>query len=354
MELWETADLLEVAYADDAAPPDGFWLTNFYGRVFTSTAELIYFDQLPNRDRRLAPFVSPNVQGRVMRTRGTSLASFAPAYVKPKHVVDPSKAIARRPGEPLGGINPGSLTPNQRYDAAVADNVRNERELIERRWDHMACRATAYGQVVVKGEDYPEVTVDFQRDPGLTTILTGGAKWDATTTANPLANIGASRTAAFKLGRASIPKLIFGVDAFNLFAENDDVKRLLDNMRRGSNSEFNTTGLSEGAPVEYMGQISGPNGAGRLDLWTYSNEYEDDTGAMVPYIHPGDVIGVGNNLGGVRAFGAIKDKRAGLQAMPIFPKMWENEDPSATFTMSQSAPLMVPTNPNNSFRIRVI
>jgi hypothetical protein len=351
MELWDTADLLEVTYADDAAPPDGFWLTNFYGRVFTSQAEVIYFDQLPNRDRRLAPFVSPNVQGRVMRHRGTSLASFAPAYVKPKHVVDPSKAIARRPGEPLGGLNTGTLTLNQRYDAAVADNIRVERELIERRWDHMACRATAYGQVVVVGEDYPEVTVDFQRDASLTAVLAGAAQWGGPD-ATPMSTIGVLRSRAFKAGRASIGRLIFGVDAFNAFAEADEVKRLLDNMRRGSESNFNTTGLSEGAPVEYMGQISGPNGAGRLDMYVYSNEYEDDTGAMVPYIDPGDVIGVGNNLGGVRAFGAIKDKRAGLQSMPIFPKMWENEDPSATFTMSQSAPLMVPTNPNNSFRIR--
>jgi predicted cation transporter len=42
-----------------------------------------------------------------------------------------------------------------------------------------------------------------------------------------------------------------------------------------------------------------------------------------------------------------------LEPATIYPKMWEEQDPSAVFTMSQSAPLMVPTNPNNSFKIRV-
>jgi hypothetical protein len=31
--------------------------------------------------------------------------------------------------------------------------------------------------------------------------------------------------------------------------------------------------------------------------------------------------------------------------------MWDQEDPSLTYTMSQSAPLMVPANIDNSFRI---
>ena len=34
-------------------------------------------------------------------------------------------------------------------------------------------------------------------------------------------------------------------------------------------------------------------------------------------------------------------------------KMWEEDDPSVVYTMSQSAPLYVPTNPNNTFRLKV-
>lgn len=81
---------------------------------------------------------------------------------------------------------------------------------------------------------------------------------------------------------------------------------------------------------------------GFIDLWTYKNEYEDENGDVQDFMDPRDVVGVGNNFQGVRAFGAIKDKRS-LEAIPMFPKVWDkDEDPSGTFTMTQSAPLMVP------------
>lgn len=359
-ELWESSDLMDVTYAQ-IERPDNFWM-RFFPRVFTSEAQDIYFDQLPILDRRLAPFVAPNVQGRVMRSRGHKMSSFRPAYVKPKHVVDPSRAIARRPGEPLagrGGIGGNPLTLDQRFDAIVADNVITERELIERRWDWMACQAIKDGRVTVVGQDYPSVTVDFGRDASLTVLLTGGATWTTANTSHPLVDLQSVRRAAFTLGRAPIRTLIFGQDAWSAFAAHADTQKLLDEMRRGSNSNFNTTGLSDGAPFEYQGQISGGNDGGRFDLWVYSNDYEETdelTGALtvVPFINTGDVIGVGGAIQGVMAFGAIMDKRAGLKALPIFTKMYEEDDPSVVYTLSQSAPLPVPVNPNNSFRIRVL
>lgn len=353
-ELYQTADLLDIQLDDRAAPPDGFWL-RFYPLEHRSEAQMIYFDQLPTRDRRLAPFVSPNVQGRVMRSKGTTLASFAPAYVKPKHVVDPSRAITRRAGEPVGGLNSGSLTLEQRFDAIVADNMRTERELIERRWDHMAAMAAIYGEVTVEGEDYPSVTVSFNRHSSLTYVLVGAAQWDEQTTGDPMANISAARKNAFARGKAPVKDLIFGLDAWDAFASHPKIVDLLDKMKGGSNSEFNRTGLRSGEPFEYQGEIGGPNGGGRIRMWTYSNQWEDGLdGTPTEYLDPRDVVGIGEGFAGVRAFGAIMDKKAGLRAIPMFPKMWDVEDPSVVYTMTQSAPLMVPLNANNSFRIRTL
>src|SRR6202158_3809894 len=142
--------------------PDGFWM-NLANRAVTSDREEILFERLDIDNRRLAPFVAPNVQGRVMRAQGFSARSFRPAYVKPKHIVDPTKAISRMFGEPLLG----GMTMAQRLDAHVANNMRLERESRERRWDWMAARAVIDGSVTVSGDDYPTVTVDFLRDPSL-------------------------------------------------------------------------------------------------------------------------------------------------------------------------------------------
>ncbi|HSU67759.1 MAG TPA: major capsid protein [Tepidisphaeraceae bacterium] len=348
---YDTATLFEVIYAPQNQPGlDGFWL-QFFPQQINSQSEKILFDEIDLNEYRIAPFVAPNVQGRVIRSKGFSTRSFRPAYMKPKHVVDPSRTITRRAGERLLG----DLSLQDRFDAIVADNLRRERQMIENGWDWMACQAVTKGSVIVQGEDYPSVTVDFGRDSRLTNVLSGGALWTAST-ANVMSDIQYMRDLSFKLSRAPVNRLIFGLDAWAAFlqANHADVQELLNVLRRGNESLFNANNIQTGAPYAYQGSMVGTGGVGRLDLYTYSNFYEDmTTGAATPYMDPGTVIGVGDALQGARCFGAIMDKRAGLAPVSLFPKMWDEEDPSVTYTMTQSAPLMVPARANNSFSIKV-
>lgn len=353
---FDTATLLEVLYAPAQAPAlVGFWL-GFFPRKINFDTQEIRFDAADLNEYRLAPFVSPNVQGRVMREKGYEVRAFRPAYVKPKHVVDPSRAIPRRAGEALLG----SLSLQERFDLIVADNLRRERLVIENRWDWMACRAIVDGSVTVVGEDYPSVTVDFKRDPSLTVVLAGAAKWDQAT-ATPMADIAAVRQNSFRLSGSAVSQLIFGLDAWNAFSleTHPDVQKLFDRMRKGNDAELMDRGLQAGLPYEYMGRIAGPGGAGRLEMYTYHYQYDEldpatDLYHRVDYLDSGSVVGTGPNIDGIRCFGAILDKRAGLQALDIFPKQWDEEDPSVSYTMSQSAPLMVPIRPNNTFRLKVV
>lgn len=329
--------------------PDGFWL-NLANRTVTSDRQEILFERLDIDNRRLAPFVAPNVQGRVMRAQGFSARSFRPAYVKPKHVVDPNKAISRMFGEPLLG----GLTMAQRFDAHIANNMRLERELIERRWDWMACRAVVDGQVTVSGDDYPSVTVSFLRDPSLTITLSGTARWDQIATASPLEDLEAASDSAFYLGQAPITDLVFGTTAWKNFLRNAEVYQLLNKFYGGSTSDFQRTILVPPSNFQKMGVISGVSGS--FSLWRYRNWYSDESSggvlSRVEYLDPVVVCGFGSAIDMVRAFGAIQDVDANFMAeATIFPKMWRNEDPSVVYTMSQSAPLMVPTNSNNTFKI---
>ncbi len=179
--LYNTATLLDVVRVQPVE--SAYWLDNFYGRVITFDTEEIMFDRVETI-RRLAPFVSPVVQGRVMRTRGYETRAFRPAYTKPKHIVDPNRVFTRLAGEMITG----SLSPAQRWDAAVAENMREEREAIQRLWNWMAAMATIHGKVTITGEDYPTQVVDFGRDPGLTDTLVGTARWGEAD-ADPLADI---------------------------------------------------------------------------------------------------------------------------------------------------------------------
>lgn len=349
--LYGTTELIQVQQRFPQLP-DGFWRSKF-NRTVTSDREEIMFERLDIDNRRLAPFVAPNVQGRVMRSQGFSARTFRPAYVKPKHVVDPTKAISRMFGEPLLG----GLTMAQRFDAHVGNNMRLERESVERRWDWLASKALIDGFVVIVGDDYPAVTVDFNRDPSLTATLTGTARWDQTTTAAPLDDLEDMSDDAFRLGNAPITDIVFGTLAWKNFLKNAQVLFLLNNQYRGSSSDFQRTSLVPQTNFQQMGFVGGPSG--QFTLWRYSNWYSetDSDGRLTrkEFLDPRDVVGFGSAIDGIAAFGAIMDADANFVVeASMFPKMWKEEDPSVVYTLTQSAPLYVPTNPNNSFKMRVM
>lgn len=345
-DLYSTATLLGVVRVTPIE--SSYWLDGFFNRQINFTTEEIMFDRIKT-NRRLAPFVSPVVQGRVMRSQGYETRAFRPAYSKPKHVVDPNRQFDRLPGEALGG----DTTPAQRWNAAVVENIREEREALQRLFNWMAAMAVIHGKVTIAGEDYPTQVVDFGRDPRLTRILAGAARWGESGAA-PLADIQELRTLSFQESGSPITRLTMGLEAFDRFFKSQDVKDLLKgdsvNVNRTSDSTLSAMGSTD-TPFEYRGVLQGANGQGRIEVYTYNEQYEDQDGNTVNYMSPLDVVGTGGGIQGVRCFGAIRDKRAGLQSLPIFPKMWDQEDPSVTYTMSQSAPLMVPANTNNSFRI---
>lgn len=340
MEIYDTATLLGVLRVQPVLTP--YWLDNFSQEI-TFDQEEILFDKV-RTDKKLAPFVAPNVQGKVIRTRGYSTKAFRPAYVKPKDVVDYTRALKRRAGEqPIG-----ELSVAERFDAALADTLTEMNNRIDNRLEWMAAMATIYGYVDVEGDDYPLVRVDFGRDANLTKTLTGTARWNQSA-ADPLKDIEAIRTVAYKLSRGSITRLTFGLDAWQSFAANADVKALLERQVRNGNTEYNAK-LGDGTPQQFRGTLSGPNTA-PVELWTYADSYTDDSGTEQPLLAANEVVGTGPGMKGVRCFGAIKDKRAGFVALSKFPKMWDEEDPSVTYAMVQSAPLMVPSEPNATFRI---
>lgn len=331
--------------------PDGFWL-NLFPRVVTSDREEILFERLDFDNRRLAPFVSPNVQGRIMRRQGYSARSFKPAYVKPKHIIVPTDAIARLAGEPLLG----GVSMQARFDYHVVNSLRLERESIERRLDWMASKAIIDGVVTVEGDDYPSQTIDFNRDPSLTSTLLTTARWDQLATADPLGDLSTMADRAFYLGNGPITDIVFGANAWKNFIRNSAVLELLSTLRRGATSSFNVTPVIS-ANFQAMGNIVGSSGS--WNMWRYSNWYNetDSEGNLTlrQFLDPNDVVGYGGIVEGIQAFGAIMDADADFLAeATIYPKMWREPDPSAVYTMSQSAPLMVPTNPNNTFKLTVI
>lgn len=343
----DLATLLEVRREQKVIAP--FWL-NFFNRTIAFDTPDIDFEIVSRRYKKLAPFVAPTAQGRVISGQGSRLQRFSPAYVKPKSVIDPTKVIARQPGEFI--YNTMSL--GQKRLAVIAEEIKEHKTRIANREEWLAAAAIIDGRVTIAGEDYPTQEVNFGRDASLDSVLIGTARWNQGT-GEPLTDILGMRRNVNRLSGAVANRLIFGADAWDLFVErlglnNPTTGSLLDRNFRGSDTDI-TRMLNGYEGAEYAGRFTGSNGAS-FECWVYTGTYDDDNGDTQPFMNPLDVVGVGP-VDGVRCYGAIMDAGAGYRALPVFMKNWENQDPSVEYILSQSSPLMVPGEPNATFRIRV-
>lgn len=353
--LYTTYRLLEVQSKLKTLP--SFFL-QWFPRQINFQEDMIAFDKVYQDLTRIAPFVAPNVQGRVIKEEGYSTKSFKPAYVKPKHVIDPNLIIPRQPGEALGT---GSLSLAQRRDRVIAFLLMKHRAMHENTWEWMAAQAAQYGYVDVAGVehlDYPAVRVNFGRDPALTITTDWSAS--SVTLMGMIADLrqGQRLVSDKSLSGTVVRDYIFGGDAWEKFVEKGGKELwgadgLLDSSIRGSESSV-TRLWDDVEGVQYMGVLQGINGAGQMRIWVNTQKYRDGKNQEQYLMNQKAVMGISSAIEGVRCFGAILDKSAGYQALDYFPKMWEANDPSVEYLMTQGAPLMVPGDPNATFLLTVM
>ncbi|ASD51929.1 major head protein [Pseudomonas phage PspYZU01] len=346
--MYDTQTLLGL-YREVEPVSDYFRALGFRS-VVNFTDEFIDFQKI-KEGRRLAPLVLPTVQGKPVYNEGTELTRLKAAYVKPKDPISPSRMIKRRATESL--FTPNAQTPAQRFNAILGDIIRTHRQTIERREEWMAAQALIFGKMTLQADDYPTRVVDFKRDPAHTVTLAGDARWSTIGEANSQANVmknlndWIARVRRAKFG-GPVNRVTVGVDVIEYMLQDKGVVKQLDLLTRGTNADLNT-GLRDGSYVEYIGKL-GPN----VELWVNGEYYEEDDGTQVNYMPRDGVLLSGPAIDGARCFGAILDDQANFAAQAVFSKMWRQEDPSAVFVMSQSAPLPVPVNPNNTLFAKVL
>ncbi len=310
--------------------PQTALLSAFFPSIETSDTEDIKFD-VESKKRRIAPFVSPLREGRLVEDEGYVTKSFTPAYVKDKRVFDPNKALKRRASESIGG----DTTPVNRQQANLAIASADQIDMLMRRKEVMASEVLRTGKVTIGGDGYPEVLVDFGRNALHTKTLTLADRWGETGV-DGMADLEDWGLLILQNSGAIVRDVIMDVDAWRLFRAMSSAEKYL-NTRPLSAAEagvgyvqFAQLGLS------YKGAI------GEYRFWVYSDWYVNDAGSEVPILPSNTVLMVSPELMGVQHHGAIRDEEAGIQPMEFFSKSWTVPDPSRRFLLMQSAPLVVP------------
>ena len=358
LDIYTPYQLAQIMFDERQVVSTSHWRDMFFPNTVLSLQEEIAFSKL-NASRRIAPFMAPNESGKpIYRREGERIESFKPAYTKPKDAIRPTESLALSPGELVR--REALMSPAARYNREVNRITLFHRNAIERLWDYMAAKAILNGSLVVDYGNGYSVTIDFGRDAGHTVVLAPGARWGdvGVSVFNTLQSY-VDTVAAAEFG-GSVTDIVMGATAAAAFmadlsSATGSLKDKVDTTFRGSEDVSLNRSIIRVDPLNpftYLGTL----GSG-IKLWRYAgpaSKFQNSDGTFTDIMDPRDIVLASRAVDGIMAFGAILDNAAGLEVADIFTKMWDQEDPSARFIMSQSAPLAIPVNTNCTMRVRVV
>lgn len=325
--------------------PSSALLDRYFPEAKTFSTEYVLVDVEKGR-RTIAPLVSPNLPAPVRKRPPSETHAIKPAYVKEKTPFDPVDADVRAVGESVGG----ALSGQERENRALIRSLESGIRAVQRRLEVMAAEALRTGKLVLKGKDYPETTVDFQRNAALTLSALAGSNVWSNAASKPLRDIAAAQKLVRQHSGVNPVDVIMGDDAFTEFSEHAAIRDILDTRNITGNTLQAGQQVAEG--LTFQGVVN------RINIWTYSGWYIDPiTDAEVeiwPAKHVAFASPGAEGLAGMRLFGMIKDPKANYAPMEFFPKIWEEEDPARTWLMVQSAPLVVPTRVDSTATQQVL
>src|ERR1700722_8820409 len=161
-----------IAVVPNLKRAQSFLLDKFFPNVVTADSEFVSID-VDVGARRMSPFVSPLVEGKLVEQRRIQTNTYKPPYIKDKRAPDLRKPVRRMIGERIGGDMSGAEREMANLEFEMTDQI----DMLTRRLEWMAAQALVAGTVTVAGDGFPTVVVDFGRDPTLTVTLTSTAQW---------------------------------------------------------------------------------------------------------------------------------------------------------------------------------
>nr|WP_315400111.1 major capsid protein [uncultured Duganella sp.] len=324
-----------------------FLLDRFFGNIVISDTEFVSID-VDIGKRRMSPFVSPLVEGKLVEQRRIQTNQFKPAYIKDKRAPDLRKPVRRMIGERIGG----ALTGADREAANLEMELTDQLDMLNRRLEWMAASALVGGTVTIAGDGFPTVVVDFGRDASLSIAKSGTGRWTAANiaagTASPSSDVENWTQQMLKKSGAVTTDVVFSTSAWQGFKLDPALQGAIIYPKMSDNGN----NINPGAQIKLGAQYKGR--WGNLDLWVYNDWFVDDNNVEQPMIPDGSVTLVSDQLQGVRAFGMIEDPEFNYEALAYAPKTWVEKDPAQRILLMQAAPIVIPSRPNASMSAQVL
>lgn len=325
-DLFETRELTQTV---NALNRPSCWLTKrFFKNVKEPTAENIDIMVMKGK-RRMSPFVSPKVAGKVVESLGKKISTYKPAYVKDLRIFTPDTVL------PAGTVfYADKSNPMQRLAKKIVEEQQDQIQMLDRRIEWMVAQALFTGKINVKGEGVDDV-VDFLMDADNIVTLAGTALW-SDEGSDPRANLKEWRDQIQKKTGLSPDTVVMGSDAINSYVNHALVKNTLDTRRMD-------IGLIDPQHLDESVIYYGYDKEVGIDIFSYNDwYYDEDTDEDAPFVPANAVLMGSSKAKTVLAHGLIMDLEV-MFATKLFSKSWTEKNPSQRLLLTQSAPLPVPS-----------
>lgn len=347
LDYKDTATLI-AAYKEKKAP-NTFLQSRYFpdGETFKTSQVLVEYK---DGNQKLAPFVAPEIGGKVVKRDGYTAVAYKPAFIAPKRALTIDNLRDKGFGEALYG----ELSEDERALAITADDLVDMDEMIVRRHEEMCAQVLTTNALTMKhytdNNELSEVkNIAYFTESANPAVYTPSVAW----TSADADIIGDVAAIALSLAKRGLPAVdvILGTEAADAFLNNEKVQKLLDNRNFNIGAVDPTENFPEAV---FLGQI---NCKGyKLNFIQYAATYENDKGESTPYIDAKTIVvtapGCGvTNYGSITQidFGSIDFTTYAAKRVPLYAV----KDQVRTIAL-RTAPLVQPKNKNAFISATVI
>lgn len=314
--------------------------------------------EITKNGRQVAPFVAPEIGGKVMERDGKNVTVYEAPEVAPQRVITRKNVLATEMGNDfvlVDGNTPS--TPEQRQAKLIREDLIELDEAITRREEVMCSEVLFKGQVTVIGEGYNEVIQFWDQADKPYEELSGGAKWDAPTTSDPAADIERGISMVQQRSGYTPTELIVHPKDWALARQSQKLMDQLD-TKNISLGEINLDSTANEQGVRVVGRIGG------LTIMTYSQtvttqDNADGTQTPVALVPEGYILFANPANPTEMAYGVVqvndvKAQEPRYSAQKRTPNMYLNQkNPAGIVVETKCAPLPIPFIPDAFYVIKV-
>lgn len=336
LELLDVGELALIHGNND--PMDTWLIDKFFPRRRSFPMKTVPIADLDIQSD-IAPLVAPTVAGKAFDPSTAVAVNFvSPAYLKPKNMVTPGNAwdtalVARL--RDAGLISTAAnLSVAEQYMIAQIETMKRNRDSIDNRKVLMAAELFTTGQIVLESDDYKRNVVSFGRDSALN--FTPAAAWDAGG-ATPVDDIEEMIQIMIDNNGGEPVAAVMSGKVYNALSNNAAFKAKFVTPFAGISVPYRPE-FTASKTAKFKGYM------GSLEIWTYDATYR--TGGETKRFIPADYFGLVSDTQGYVTQCQIENVKANGMPMDYFEDQWYSNDPSGIVLLTESAPLIVPSNKN--------